>query len=306
MFPIHFYTFINKSTRIQSDNSGPVISTMSTPLQYYRSLPPVAKTYAAVCLMTTTAYHLGLYYNSNIALVYSHVFRRLQVWRLITNFFFLGKFSFLFGIRILNILQYGVSLEKGAFDKRTADYLWMFIFGTITLLVMSIVPIMWSPFKGPALVFMIVYVWSRENKDARVSIHGLVEIRGFYLPWVFLGIDTIIGYPWQPGLEGIAAGHLYYFLTVIHPLSGGKNYLKTPLWVHKLVAFWGEGFQQNSPYRSDPNAGFAFRGRSFRLNNNGNARSSSSEPEEEINATTAERSGSAAAFRGRGRRLGTR
>lgn len=97
---------------------------------------------------------------------------------------------------------------------------------------MSIVPFLWSPFKGPALVFMIVYVWSRENPNARVSIHGLVEIKGFYLPWVLLGIDTIIGNPWKPGLEGIAAGHVYYFLTVLHPLAGGKNYCKTPLLVY--------------------------------------------------------------------------
>lgn len=146
--------------------------------------------------------------------------------------------------------------------------------------VMSIVPFLWSPFKGAALVFMIVYVWSRENPNARVSIHGLVEIKvhsfilyiyiwnfslpysltvgwywsflyiciyifpqGFYLPWVLLGIDTIIGNPWKPGLEGIAAGHIYYFLTVLHPLAGGKNYCKTPLLVYpKYIFNWNSCF----------------------------------------------------------------
>lgn len=166
--------------------------------------------------------------------------------------------------------------------------------------------------------------------------------QGFYLPWVLLGIDTIIGNPWKPGLEGIAAGHIYYFLTVLHPLAGGKNYCKTPLLVYpkyifnwnscflflyiyvisfcvpwttcfisqKLVAFWGEGFQQNNPYRADPNDGYAFRGRGFRLNEN-NARSSwwtrtnSSSSPEATNATPDSDSDSGLAFRGRGRRLGT-
>lgn len=31
--------------------------------------------------------------------------------------------------------RYGVQLEKGPFEKRTADFLWMMIFGAITLLV---------------------------------------------------------------------------------------------------------------------------------------------------------------------------
>jgi len=31
--------------------------------------------------------------------------------------------------------RYGVQLEKGAFEKRTADFLWMMIFGAISLLV---------------------------------------------------------------------------------------------------------------------------------------------------------------------------
>lgn len=79
----------------------------------------------------------------------------------------------------------------------------------------------------------------------------------------------------------------------------------------KLVAFWGEGFQQNNPYRADPNDGFAFRGRGFRLNEN-NARSSwwtrnnNSSSSEETNATPDSYSDSGVAFRGRGRRLGTR
>jgi len=31
--------------------------------------------------------------------------------------------------------RYGVQLERGPFDKRTADFLWMMIFGVLTLLV---------------------------------------------------------------------------------------------------------------------------------------------------------------------------
>jgi len=47
-----------------------------------------------------------------------------------------------------------------------------------------------------------------------------------------LALDVIFGSPLIPDLLGIIAGHLYYFLTVLHPLAGGKNILKTPMWVY--------------------------------------------------------------------------
>jgi len=38
-------------------------------------------------------------------------------------------------ILIMYRLRYGVQLEKGPFDRRTSDFLWMMIFGSFALLV---------------------------------------------------------------------------------------------------------------------------------------------------------------------------
>ncbi|CAB4288348.1 unnamed protein product [Prunus armeniaca] len=234
---------------------------------FYHSLPPISKAYGTICVLATTAYQLGLYDFRSIALVHKLVFSHFQVWRLITNFFFLGNFSINFGIRLLMIARYGVQLEKGPFERRTADFLWMMIFGALTLLVLSAIPIFWSPFLGISLVFMLVYVWSREFPNANVNIYGLVALKAFYLPWAMLALDVIFGSPIMPDLLGIIAGHLYYFLTVLHPLAGGKNILQTPRWVHKVVARWRIGAPPPSS-RTQPapgTGGTAFRGRSYRL-----------------------------------------
>lgn len=285
---------------------------MSTPAQYYNSLPPVTKTYAVVCLLTTGAYHLQLYDYRNIALFYLDVFKRLQIWRLITSFFFLGPFSLAFAVRLFTVLYYGVQLERGPYDKRTADLVWMYIFGALSLLVMAAVPYFWSPFLGPSLVFVIVYVWGREFPNARVNIHGLFELKGFYIPWYMLAMDLLLGNSLKSGLTGIAAGHLYYFITVLYPLSSGNNICKTPKWVHKLVAFWGEGFQMNSPFRrSEPSEGVIFRGRSHRLNGSRahtpRPQTTSSEPvETDTDAAEPPNRTGGVAFRGRSYRLGGR
>ncbi|KAH0979241.1 hypothetical protein GBA52_006418 [Prunus armeniaca] len=272
---------------------------MSTPAEYYRSLPPVSKTYGVACFMTAAALYLQLYNPWNIALDYGLVIKRFQVWRLITSFFFLGPFSFPFAFRLIIIARYGVGLERGPFDKRTADYVWMLVFGAISLLVMAVVPYLLSPFMGPSVVFMIVYVWSREFPNARINIYGL----GFYLPWALLGLDLIFGDPLKPDILGMVAGHLYYFLTVLHPLAGGKLMLKTPLWVHKLVSFWGEGTQINSPVERNPHAGVAFRGRSFRLN--GRTTTPPQSTQEPFNNQQQAAAGGVA-FRGRSQRLNGR
>ncbi|BBG98199.1 DERLIN-1 [Prunus dulcis] len=251
--------------------------------------------------MTAAALYLQLYNPGNIALDYGLVIKRFQA-GIVLLLIMLCAFLFLLLMMINEGLEayyqfllpgalfipvcfsarYGVGLERGPFDKRTADYVWMLVFGAISLLVMAVVPYLLSPFMGPSVVFMIVYVWSREFPNARINIYGLVSlklyhfgnyitqvvgyIQGFYLPWAFLGLDLIFGDPLKPDIVGMVAGHLYYFLTVLHPLAGGKLMLKTPLWVHKLVSFWGEGTQINSPVERNPHAGVAFRGRSFRLN----------------------------------------
>lgn len=242
---------------------------MSSPGEYYKSLPPISKAYGTLCLLVTVGCHLGLWDESFLALYYPFVFRRLQVWRLITTLFFLGRFSINFGIRLLMIARYGVQLEKGPFDRRTADFLWMMIFGSITLLVLSIIPIFQSYFLGISLVFMLVYVWSREFPNANINIYGLVTLKAFYLPWAMLALDVIFGSPIMQDLLGIIAGHLYYFLTVLHPLAGGKNILKTPKWVQRLVARWRIEARPavSTQTQSEPerNTGVAFRGRSRRL-----------------------------------------
>ncbi|XP_022730381.1 derlin-1-like [Durio zibethinus] len=243
---------------------------MSSPAEFYNSLPPISKFYGTACLLATTAFHLGLYDVNHIALIYKYVFKYFQVWRLITNFFFLGKFSINFGIRLLMIARYGVQLEKGPFERRTADFLWMMIFGAFSLLVLSAIPIFWTPFLGISLVFMLLYVWSREFPNAQINIYGLVTLKAFYLPWAMLALDVIFGAPLVPDLLGIIAGHLYYFLTVLHPLATGKVILKTPLWVHKLVERWRIGAPAQPSSRAaaqpDRSTGVAFSGRSYRLN----------------------------------------
>ncbi|EMS65096.1 hypothetical protein TRIUR3_27036 [Triticum urartu] len=209
-----------------------VLEVFRIQIWYYNSLPPISKAYGTLCFFTTVLVQLQILDPGLLYLSYPYVFKSFQIWRLFTSFFFLGKFSINFGIRLLMIARYGVQLEKGSFEKRAADFLWMMIFGAISLLVLSAIPYLETYLLGIPMVSMLLYVWSREYPNSQISMYGLVQLRSFYLPWAMLGLDVIFGSPILPGLLGIMVGHLYYFFTVLYPLASGKNYLKTPMWVY--------------------------------------------------------------------------
>ncbi|GLJ29444.1 hypothetical protein SUGI_0580440 [Cryptomeria japonica] len=197
---------------------------MSSPGDWFNSLTSVSKAYGTLCLMTTAGYHMGLVNPKFLYLDYDLVVKHLQIWRLLTNFFFLGPFSINFAIRLLIIARCGVHLERGPFERRTGDFLWMMIFGALSLLGFSLVLALNSYYMGRSLVFMLPYIWAREFPNAQVNISGLVTLKGFYLPWAMLAMNVIFGSPLIPDLLGIVVGHLYYFLTAILVL--GKEYIE--------------------------------------------------------------------------------
>uniref|UniRef100_A0A7N2MK68 Derlin n=1 Tax=Quercus lobata TaxID=97700 RepID=A0A7N2MK68_QUELO len=158
---------------------------------------------------------------------------------------------------------------------------------------------------GGSLVFMLIYVWSREYPNALIDIYRLVSLKGFYLPYVMLAFDLLLGNPLMPHILGMVVGHLYYFLTVLHPLAGGKFILKTPFRVHKLVSFWGKGTHINAPVQRDPSARVAFRGRSYRLNRNGLSPAEQAETDSPAQAQQPNL-GDGVAFRGQSHRLNGR
>jgi Derlin-2/3 len=74
---------------------------MSSPADFYNSLPPVSKSFGTLCVLTTLGYQLGVIKAEWLLLDFALVASKFQLWRLLTNFIFLGPFSMQFGVRIL-------------------------------------------------------------------------------------------------------------------------------------------------------------------------------------------------------------
>ena len=112
-----------------------------TPEEWFRSLPPVTRAYLVAALLTTTSFALGLIDIMNLVLIPQLVWQKFQVWRLVTCFIFLGKFSFSFIINLMILVRYSAALEQNPYcttpratQGSTADFVYMLMLGALVLL----------------------------------------------------------------------------------------------------------------------------------------------------------------------------
>ena len=220
-----------RSSFIMSDSPG----------AWYASLPPISKFWFTACGGCTVGYHCSLIDPRALMLSWTIVRRKFQPWRVVTNVFFLGKFSLGFAMRMVMIAQYAVSLEKQSFTgaSATADFLTFLLFGVALLTPLElVVPSLAQAFYGDSLIFMCLYLWSRENPRARVSLMGVVRVGAFYFPWAMLIATVLMGGDPVPDFLGIVAGHTYYFFARLYPLRYGcRSFIRTPKFVRAIADY---------------------------------------------------------------------
>ena len=91
-------------------------------------------TLIAACVLTTMCVQLDLlspfqlYFNPIL------VWKSYQLWRLLTTFLFFGTFGFNFFFNMIFTYRYCRMLEENSFRGRTADFVTMFIFGSVFMI----------------------------------------------------------------------------------------------------------------------------------------------------------------------------
>lgn len=213
---------------------------------WYHEIPPVSRLYLTSAVAMTTACFLDvvspltLYYN------YDLILNKGQYWRIITSFLFFGSFSIDFLFHMYFVVRYCRLLEEGPFRGRTADFLFMIIYGATMMLICSVAFDAFARIKflGYPLSFMMVYLWARDpdNYHIRMSFFGVLQFNAPYLPWVLLLFSLILGNPIEMDLLGILVGHSYYFLDYVYPQVAAirgwslKKILVTPSILHYIFA----------------------------------------------------------------------
>ncbi|XP_056387474.1 derlin-3 isoform X2 [Hyla sarda] len=167
--------------------------------------------YATLPLLLLSTYVIGVY----------------PIWRLVTNFLYFGHLGFSFLFNIFLAYRYCKMLEETSFRGRTADFVFMFLFGGLVITIFGLFVNL--SFLGQAFTLMFVYVWCRRNPFVRVNILGILMVQAPYLPWVLMAFSFLLGDSILVDVLGMAAGHIYFFLEDVFPNQpGGKKLLATP------------------------------------------------------------------------------
>ncbi|KAF3407485.1 Derlin-1 [Talaromyces pinophilus] len=204
-----------------------------------------------------------------------------EPWRLITPFFYIGGgLSFFFDLYFL--YTYASGLERGA--PRFAlpgDFTVYLIFVCTVIMITAYWYLSARVFTKVALT----HTWSQVNRGQIVTFY-VIQIKAEYLPVCLLLLDVVSG-GWPAAIMsmiGIFASHMYDFFTRLWPLfGGGRNYLKTPAFLHRL---WGTRVREQRTRGLGPSAG------------------SSSQASSGQSSARDDSIGSSWSMRGAGRRLG--
>ncbi|KAL0272068.1 UNVERIFIED_CONTAM: hypothetical protein PYX00_005181 [Menopon gallinae] len=222
--------------------------------QEYMQMPLVTRAYTTACVITTIAVQLELvspfqlYFNPIL------IFKKYQLWRLITTFLFFGAIGFNFLFNIIFTYRYCRMLEEGSFRGRTADFIMMFLFGGVSMIFFGFFADLL--FLSQAFTIMLVYVWSRRNPFIRMNFFGLINFQAPFLPWVLLGFSVLLGNAFWVDLMGMVVGHIYYFIEDVFPNQrGGFKLLPTPQ-ILKTIFDEGPAERDTTPLPEDRPGGF--------------------------------------------------
>lgn len=225
--------------------------------EWWFSHPFVTRYWFAACVITTIVSWEKLPFSMPATglILYWPAILRLQVWRLLTTFTYFGSVGHNMLMETVFMLNYSKSMET-LYNGKRAQYLWHLILNGIALMGLnSIVGLLGIgmdqedgtkipgiPFLAQPLLYSIVWMWARKNPDQQMSVFGFFNVKAVYYPWFLLAYHLIMG----NGLNifyimGFVVGHMFHFLTTLHPVTKNSSFWDAPAQLEKLMPSSGGG-----------------------------------------------------------------
>ncbi|KAI8364303.1 Der1-like domain family member 1 [Choanephora cucurbitarum] len=213
-------------------------------VDWYNGIPPITKALFTLTIATTAVSGLGLVSPTSLILYWPNVKAKLQLWRLVTCFFF-NKFSLGFAFNTYFLYRNSLQLENEVFAGQPADYMFFHLFTSgLQLAAASLFGIY---VLNDGLLLSVAYLWAQHHREQIVSFMFGLQFKAIYLPWVMIASDFLMsgGNLPRASIAGVLSAHAYYYLTHIYPSQGGRRYLQTPAFLKRLfpATTHARGFQ---------------------------------------------------------------
>lgn len=209
---------------------------------WFRTLPATTKTYFVASIITAL---LLRFWPDLIASYLPIDWDRIlghngfpELWRLSSNFLvFGGLLMTAWQLGVLVTYFRAMELECYRSPRGAVDFLALLTLGAVMILAVSFFFWPGLAFGGPALLFFILFLYSRRDPLALCCIIRWCHFTRQWLPFVHLAILYVLGTNWALALLGIALGVIVHVVQTHTPL--GK--LRLPESVYAMGSKLGVG-----------------------------------------------------------------
>ncbi|CAH8648901.1 unnamed protein product [Heterobilharzia americana] len=204
--------------------------------EMFNSIPLVTRYWFSGTILFSLLGKLNIIDPMRMILLWDRIYSNFEIWRPVTGLLFYPvspSTGFHFLINLYFLYSYSSRLENGMFLGRTADYVFMFLFTWIALVIVSFLASFYVLLEP--MVLTVLYIWSQLNRDVLVQFWFGMQFKAMYFPWVLVIFNLIVRGSAIMELVGIIVGHLYYFFVFQYPQEyGGRAILKTPEFLYRL------------------------------------------------------------------------
>jgi Derlin-2/3 len=197
--------------------------------------PKITKLITLFCASISILTWLNIVSPLYLYINYELIFKKFEIWRIFTSFFFFGKLSTSSLFHIIIFFRNSKLLEKTVFKGNSADYLYFLLFSMSFIFIFS--SFFNIIFLSQSLNFALTYYWGRKCKNTMVLVMGILNFRAAFLPIFYLIFNVIVENEYKNSIIGLLAGHIFFYLKDIFPrIKRGKKMqlLKTPNSIKKF------------------------------------------------------------------------
>ncbi|KAG9390304.1 hypothetical protein J8273_8344 [Carpediemonas membranifera] len=194
-------------------------------IKKYLEIPRFTRSFITISLVMSVLIRMGVV--STDQLYYHPLYlKELQLYRLLTGPFFLGSLGISVVMNLFMILGFCSRLEQAKYTNRTGDLILAVAIAVLCFAAGGAVPLLYTQLMADQVSLFLVFLFSRQCPDVTMSLMGTIRYPGRMAPWVFLGLNFLMGQRIAPGLFAIAVAAAYHYVDEGYPVRFGSNPLE--------------------------------------------------------------------------------
>ncbi|CDR97296.1 Der1-like family protein, putative [Babesia bigemina] len=197
------------------------------PEVWYASLPRITRMIITLSFALTLITTFNIVSPHSLLLDWQIIRFKYEVHRILLGCLYAGPFSLRWVFHTYMFSQFSSMLERNpVFASSVGAYLYFVVIQILLVSLFSLL-IYWPtgyPMLCEALLFAIVYYWSKRDMWNSVSIY-IFTVKAYQLPFAMLFFNFIMGAPMVVNIIGLISGHTYYLMREVLPSKGFPNLL---------------------------------------------------------------------------------